>query len=51
MMVGKYDEAINELEYLLSIPSTLTKFLLRIDPDWNPLCSHPRFKMLIDSDK
>jgi serine/threonine-protein kinase len=50
-MVGKYDLAIDKLEYLLSIPGELSIPLLRIDPAWNPLRNHPRFQKLIKSDK
>ena len=51
VMVGEYDEAIDQLEYLLSIPSRLTIPLLRLDPAWDPLRNHPRFKKLIESNK
>jgi hypothetical protein len=47
VMVGEYDKAINQLEYLLSIPSELTVKLLKIDPVWKPLHSHPRFQKLV----
>jgi tetratricopeptide (TPR) repeat protein len=47
-MVGEYDKAINELEYLLSIPCGISVPLLRLDPTWAPLRNHPRFKKLID---
>jgi serine/threonine protein kinase/Tfp pilus assembly protein PilF len=51
VMVGEYDAAIDQLEYLLSIPGPLSIPLLRLDPTWDPLRNHPRFKKLIDSDK
>ncbi len=50
-MVGKYDKALDQIEYLLSIPGPLSIPLLKIDPAWEPLRNHPRFKKLIDSDK
>jgi len=50
VMVGDYDRAIEWLEYLLSIPSKLSKVLLRIDPTWDPLRDHPRFKKFIEAD-
>jgi len=46
-MVGEYDKAIAQLEFLLSIPSSLSVPLLRLDPVWTPLRSHPRFQKLL----
>ncbi|MCP4263380.1 MAG: protein kinase, partial [Planctomycetes bacterium] len=51
VMVGEFDEAIDRLEFLLSRPGRLSIPLLQLDPVWNPLRNHPRFKKLIDSDK
>jgi serine/threonine protein kinase/tetratricopeptide (TPR) repeat protein len=51
VMVGEYDLAIEQLEYLLSIPGELSIPLLRLDPAWDPLRNHPRFKKLIESGK
>ncbi len=51
VMVGKYDEAIEKLEYLLSIPSEMSGHSLRLDPVWDSLRDHPRFMKLIDSGK
>ena len=51
VMVGEYDIAIEQLEYLLSIPSELSVPLLRLDPAWDPLRAHPRFKNLLESSK
>jgi non-specific serine/threonine protein kinase len=48
VMVGEYDLAIEQLEYLLSIQSELSIPLLRIDPAWDPLRDHPRFKRLLE---
>lgn len=50
ILVGEYDKAISELEYLLSIPSGdfISAPLLRVDPTWDPLRDHPRFKQLLD---
>ncbi|MFC1793419.1 protein kinase [Planctomycetota bacterium] len=50
MMVGKFDAAIDQIKYLLSIPGELSIPLLEIDPAWNPLRKHPRFKKLLESD-
>jgi tetratricopeptide (TPR) repeat protein len=46
-MVGEHEAAITELEGLLSIPSHLSAPLLRIDPRWDPLREHPRFRRLV----
>jgi len=48
VMVGEYDLAIDQLEYLLSIPSYISVPYLRIDPTWAPLRNHPRFQKLIN---
>lgn len=48
VMVGEYDLAIDQLEYLLSIPSFVSVRYLRIDPTWAPLRSHPRFQKLVN---
>jgi serine/threonine-protein kinase len=47
-LVGEFDLAVETLEYLLSIPSrNLSVAMLRIDPRWDPLRDHPRFKKLV----
>jgi non-specific serine/threonine protein kinase len=48
VMVGEFDLAIDQLEFLLSIPSGISVPLLRIDPTWNPLRNNPRFQKLIE---
>jgi TolB-like protein/tRNA A-37 threonylcarbamoyl transferase component Bud32/Flp pilus assembly protein TadD len=45
-MVGEYDAALDRLEYLLSIPSTVSILYLRLYRHWEPLWDHPRFKEL-----
>jgi hypothetical protein len=42
-----YEAAITELEGLLSIPSHLSAAVLRMDPRWDPLREHPRFRRLV----
>ena len=51
VMVGDYDSAIDQLEYLLSIPSDISIPYLRIDPTWAPLRNHPRFQKLLARNK
>ncbi len=46
-MLGEQDAAIDQLEVLLSIPSTLTVPLLKLDPQWDPLRENPRFEGLV----
>lgn len=52
-IVGEYEEAIKRLNYLLSIPSAeflwqvVSVPLLRIDPMWDPLRNHSKFKRLL----
>jgi serine/threonine-protein kinase len=50
MMVDEFDAAIDQLEYLLSIPGQLSIPFLQLNPAWDPLRNHPRFKKLIASD-
>ncbi len=45
-MVGEHDAALDQIEYLLSIPSNVSIPYLRLDPRWKPLWDHPRFKEL-----
>ncbi len=46
-MTGNSDAAVDELERLLSIPSFNSRAMLRIDPEWTPLRSNPRFQKLV----
>jgi serine/threonine-protein kinase len=48
VMVGEYDAAIDQLEFLLSRPGELSVGLLRLDPTWEPLREHPRFQRLLE---
>ncbi len=45
--VGEYEAAIDQLGYLLSIPSHTSIPYLRVDPTWAPLRNHPRFQRLL----
>jgi tetratricopeptide (TPR) repeat protein len=46
--VGMKAEAMDQLEYLLSIPSQISPGLLRHDPRWAALRGEPRFEKLIE---
>ena len=46
-MVGEYDKAFDQIEYLLSIPGELSVALLKLDPVWAPLRALPRFQKLV----
>jgi len=46
-MIGEHDQALDRIEYLLSIPSWFSVSLLKVEPDWDPLRSHPRYRKLI----
>ncbi len=47
-MIGEGEEAIDLLEYLLSIPGTLTVPFLEIDYRFNSLRGNPRFQELLE---
>jgi serine/threonine protein kinase/tetratricopeptide (TPR) repeat protein len=48
---GEQDEAIDQLEHLLSIPGPFSIHFLRLNPAWDPLRNHPRFKSLVEQGK
>lgn len=49
-VVGEYEEAINLLEYLMTIPAGnyVTVSLLQLEPVWDPLREHQRFQRLLE---
>ncbi|UCE06600.1 MAG: protein kinase [bacterium] len=47
ILVGEYEKAIDQIETLLSIPSQVTKWRLKLDPIFDPIRNHPGFQKLI----
>ena len=43
---GQYDEAMDILEYILTIPNFSTPALYRLNPALDPLHDEPRFQRL-----
>jgi len=48
-VTGLYEEAINLLEFLMSVPAGnyVSVPVLRLDPRWDRLRGHPRFQSLV----
>jgi len=51
VMVGEFDAAIDQLKFLLANPGPMSVPLLRLNPAWDPLRDHSRFKNLVDAGK
>jgi len=48
VMVGEYQRAIDQLDYLLSVPGELSPALIQLEKRWQPLWDLPEFRVLID---
>jgi len=48
VLVGEHEAALDEIEYLLSIPSAISVAEFQLDPTWDPLRQHPRYQRLVD---
>jgi len=47
---GEMEKALDTIEMLLSIPSSVTRNELKFNPDWDPLRNHPRFQEIIENE-
>jgi TolB-like protein/Flp pilus assembly protein TadD len=43
---GEHDAAMDQIEYVLSVPSEVSVHLLRLNPRWRVLHDHPRYRAL-----
>jgi hypothetical protein len=48
ILAGATDKALDQLEALLQMPYFLSPGWLRIDPTFDPLRQHPRFRKLVE---
>jgi len=48
LLVGESENALDQLEPLLRVPFYLSPGWLRIDPTFEPLRNHPRFRKLVE---
>lgn len=49
MIFGEYDAAVEQIEFVLSIPGLFSASYLRLDPLWRPMHGHPGFEQLLQS--
>jgi serine/threonine protein kinase/tetratricopeptide (TPR) repeat protein len=47
VMFGEYDRAVEQLQYMMSIPGFVSPPYLKLDPLWIPLRTHPGFQKLL----
>ena len=50
-MTGEYDLAMEQIQFLLSIPSAVSRAWLKMDIRFAPLYNHPGFLKLIEKYK
>jgi TolB-like protein/Flp pilus assembly protein TadD/predicted Ser/Thr protein kinase len=47
---GEHDAAMDQIEYVLSVPAHFSVHLLRLDPRWRVLHDHPRYRALVSGE-
>lgn len=50
-LLDRREEAIDQLDLLLSVPGDMTRAQLRVDPLYDRLRDHPRFRALLERDE
>jgi serine/threonine protein kinase/tetratricopeptide (TPR) repeat protein len=50
-IIGDYEAALDQIEYLLSIPSTVSPAWLSLDPRWDRLKKLPRYQQIMQEYK
>jgi hypothetical protein len=48
IMTGELEKAITQIKFLLSIPSQLTVWRLKLDPNFDPLRNEEKFRKLTE---
>ncbi len=48
ILLEEYEAALDQIEYVLMNPSMISVSILRLDPRWDPVRTHPRFKRLLE---
>jgi len=48
VMLGQYDKALEQIEYLLSIPGSLSTKILELDPRWSPLKKQSELQKILE---
>ena len=46
-MVDEVDDALDQIDHLLSFPSGFSVGILELDPRWDPLRKHPRYQAIV----